>query len=108
LKENLILYCSSIEVNGIHPVLYNFLQNHNLFKLRIRMHPRETSKKIFSDQLNSVNINYDFDEFNDWKDNLNNYNLTVVTPWSSIAEESTDLSIKTIIIDKIGRDRFKH
>lgn len=108
LKENLILYCSSIEVKGIHPVLYNFLKNHNRFKLRIRMHPRETSREIFNDQLNFKNINYDFDEFNDWKQNLNNYNLIVVTPWSSIAEESTDLSIKTIIIDKIGRDRFKH
>lgn len=108
LKEDMILYCSSVEVNGIHPVLYKYLQKSNLFKLRIRMHPRETSKKIFSDQLDSINIKYDFDKFNDWKDNLNNYNLIVVTPWSSIAEESTDLSIKTIIIDKIGRDRFKH
>ena len=107
-KETIVLYCSSIEVNGIHPVLYAFIKENRDFKLKIRMHPRESSKKIFSDILELIDIEYDFDELKDWKDNMSNYNLIVITPWSSIAEESTELSIKTIIIDPIGRKRFKH
>ena len=107
-----ILYASTIEINGIHPVFKNFLsQNNNKTNLNliIRLHPREREKEsLFSEQLNEYKVNYKFDHSENWLEGNKIENLIVVSPWSSTIEDSYDNNFLTIIIDPVGRERFQY
>lgn len=105
-----ILYASSIETNGFHEVFKQFLDSktYNNLNLIVRLHPREQhNKEIFAEYLQKHNINYQFDTTKNWLEANTIKNLIVVSPWSSIIEEAIDNGFKTIIIDEIGKKRFK-
>jgi hypothetical protein len=110
-KRLVILYCSTIETNGIHPNFLSFLRNDedsDQYRLLIRLHPREKGKEhIFIDQLEGIACEYEFDNSENWL-NGNNYNkLIVVSPWSSVIEDAYDNNVISIVIDEFGYNRFK-
>lgn len=110
-KEGIhILYASSIETNGFHPVFIDFLKSNKLKDLNIiiRLHPREQVKMdLFDSQIKKYNVDYTFDLSTNWIEENSVLNLFVISPWSSVIEEAIDNGFKAIIIDKIGRERFK-
>lgn len=106
-----ILYASSIEFNGIHPLFMEYLdqlkesENVTVF---IRLHPREKHKlDIFQNQIEHVKAKVHFDNSENWLEANKITNLIVVSPWSSVIEDAADNNYKTIIIDKLGNCRFK-
>lgn len=104
-----ILYASTMELNGFHPVFLDFLQQQHLQELTviIRLHPREIEKKaIFENEIKKHNVNYEFDDSKNWLESNTVSNLIVVSPWSSIIEEAVDNGFKTIIIDEVGKKRY--
>lgn len=105
------LYASTVEFNGLHPVLKQFLTNFQRddFYLIIRLHPREKDKEtLFVEQMKPYKMHYRFDHSENWLDGANISNLVVVSPWSSIIEDAYDNGFQTIIIDPLGRDRYQH
>lgn len=105
-----ILYASSIETNGFHPVFLEFLKNNKISNLNIivRLHPRELDKKsIFENQLKNLKIKYRFDESKNWLLANQIKNLIIVSPWSSVIEEGIDNGFTTIIIDEMGLKRYE-
>lgn len=107
-----ILYASTIEFNGIHPVFMDYLnqvteiENVTIF---IRLHPREKNKvQFFKNQIKNVKANVIFDESKNWLESNTIKNLIVVSPWSSVIEDAADNHYKAIIIDEIGKKRFEH
>lgn len=104
-----ILYASSIETNGFHPLFLAFLDSStesNIF-LTVRLHPREKNKKaIFEEDLAKYDVNYQFDDSINWLENNKILNLIVISPWSSIIEEAADNKITAIIIDILGQKRY--
>ncbi len=109
-SQLILLYCSSIEVNGIHNVMMSFLESNleiKSFKLLVRLHPREMDKEdFFRDSLNKLNQEFEFDNSKNWMADRNTENLIVITPWSSVVEEAYDNNILSIIIDPYGKERY--
>ncbi len=106
-----ILYASTVEIGGFHPVFLHFLENHRLEKLsvNIRLHPREKEKKIiFESEIKKHQVNYKFDDSKNWLESNTISNLIVISPWSSIIEEAVDNGFKTIIIDEVGKKRYSN
>jgi len=106
-----ILYASTVEFNGLHPVMKKFLSEKNRpdIHLIVRLHPRERDKEnLFKEQLNDFNINYEFDHSKNWLEGNKIENLIVISPWSSSIEDSFDNGYITIIIDPVGKKRFEH
>ncbi len=106
-----ILYASTIEFNGLHPVFIAFLEkiNFNFAKIHIRLHPREKDKKdVFINQLSKFKIDYTFDSSENWLEVLNFDNLIVISPWSSTIEDAYDNQYTTIVIDPVGKKRFEN
>lgn len=106
-----ILYASTVEFNGIHPVFKNFLariKNEDI-KIIVRLHPREKDKKnLFIEQINKFHIKFTFDDSENWLVGNPIKNLIVISPWSSSIEDSYDNGFITIIIDSVGRQRYEH
>ena len=106
-----ILYASTVEFNGIHPVFQNFLariKNKDI-NIIMRLHPREKDKKnFFLEQINKFHIKYTFDDSENWLVGNPIKNLIVISPWSSSIEDSYDNGFITIIIDPVGKERYKH
>jgi len=106
-----VLYASTVEFNGLHPVLKQFLADfqHDDFHLIIRLHPREKDKEIlFVEQMELYKMHYRFDHSENWLEDTNISNLVVVSPWSSVIEDAYDNGFQTIIIDPVGRERYQH
>jgi hypothetical protein len=106
-----ILYASTVEFNGLHPVLKQFLTNFQQddFHLIIRLHPREKDKEaLFVEQMQPYKVNYCFDRSENWLEGNHIANLIVISPWSSTIEDAYDNGFQTIIIDPVGRERYKH
>lgn len=113
-KEGIhILYASTVDFNGLHPVFIRFLESkkkENL-NLQLRLHPRERTpdkKLMFEKKMLELNVKYTFDENENWLESNIIKNLIVISPWSSTIEDAFDNNYKTIIIDPIGKERFKH
>jgi len=106
-----ILYASTVEFNGIHPVMKEFLKKicRTDLDLIVRLHPREKDKQpLFEEQLGQYNIKYRFDHSSNWLDSNTIENLIVITPWSSCLEDAYDNGYFSIIIDPVGRDRYEY
>lgn len=106
-----ILYASTVEFNGLHPVFNTFLSNQKIQDLHVivRLHPREREKEsLFASQLNKYGISYEFDRSKNWLEGNCIKNLIVVSPWSSSIEDSYDNGFVTITIDPVGQERFHH
>lgn len=106
-----ILYCSSIEVGGVHEGFLSFLTSCDdkaRPRLRVRLHPRELDRKdLFKDQLGDAGWDFDFDDSPDWLAGNPFVRLVVVTPWSSVVEEGVREGIRVVILDEFGRERFR-
>lgn len=113
-KEGIhILYASTIDFGGLHPVFIKFLKttDYKNLNIQIRLHPRERTKEIetlFSNQMKECNFEFIFDKSENWLDNNKIENLIVISPWSSSIEDSFDNGYTTIIIDEAGKNRFCH
>ena len=106
-----LLYASSLEVDGFHPVFIKFLKDNTIKNIHIiiRLHPREKHNlNKFKYEIIKYNISYHFDNSINWKEENNYKNLIVISPWSSIIEEAVDENINTIIIDEIGKKRYSY
>lgn len=106
-----MLYASTVEFNGLHPVMQKFLAKirQDDFHLIIRLHPRERDKEfLFIEQMTAYKVNYQFDRSENWLEGNNIFNLIVVSPWSSTIEDAYDNGFQTIIIDPVGRERYQH
>ena len=58
--------------------------------------------------MDKLNINYKFDETENWLETNHIDNLIIISPWSSTIEDAYDNNYKTIIIDKSGKERFNN
>lgn len=109
--ETILLYCSSIEINGLHPVILDYLTTAKATsntKLLVRLHPREKMNvELFRSQLTNSKIAYSFDDSADWTLYAESANLIVISPWSSVIEDAYELGIKSIVIDDFGKKRFQ-
>jgi hypothetical protein len=106
-----LFYASTVEFNGLHPVFMDFLKRNNIRDLHviIRLHPREREKEsIFAEQLDELNIKYEFDHSKNWLEGLKISNMIVISPWSSTLEDAYDNGFVAITIDKVGKERFRH
>jgi hypothetical protein len=106
-----VLYASTIEFNGLHPIMKKFLADFDKTNLDliVRLHPREKEKEsLFVEQLEQYKVKYKFDRSENWLEGNTIENLVVVSPWSSSIEDSYDNGFVTIIIDPVGRERYKH
>lgn len=104
-----LLYASTVEFNGFHPVFLRFLEDYSSkdISLRIRLHPREKGKeKQFAGFLE--NIDWQFDTSPNWLENTLISNTIVVSPWSSCIEDAYDNNIIAVIIDPVGSQRYNH
>jgi len=106
-----ILYCSTIEINGIHEKFLRFLNSCDMiasFNLRVRLHPREGDRKErFRRQLEELGVDFEFDDSSDWLAGNPFRRLIVVTPWSSVIEEAHREGIFSVILDDFGKQRFQ-
>lgn len=106
-----LLYASTVEFNGLHPVMQEFLAtfHHADLHLIIRLHPREKAKEpLFAEQLEKYGVNYRFDGSENWLTGNTIKNLVVISPWSSAIEDACDNHFPTIVIDPVGRKRYAH
>lgn len=110
-----ILYASTIEFQGFHPVFKSFLQEYRSvfpdekLNLTIRLHPRERGREnLFINDLQSSEINFKFDNSENWLLSNAIEGLIVISPWSSTLEEAFDNGYRSITIDEVGRKRFSH
>jgi len=106
-----ILYASTVEFNGFHPVFKEFLKKNSYKELHliVRLHPREREKEtMFSDELSACGINYEFDHSKNWLEGNGIKNLIVISPWSSTLEDAYDNGYLAITVDVVGKERFKH
>lgn len=106
-----ILYASTVEFNGLHPVFRDFLARNTDQTLHVivRLHPREREKEaMFTEELSQYKIQFEFDHSKNWLAGQNIDNMIVISPWSSIIEEASDNGFQTIVIDEAGRIRYKH
>lgn len=113
-KEGIsILYASTLELNGLHPVFYDFLKKTSRTDLtvKIRLHPREQNPETeqrFTEQMNDCGIAFTFDASKNWLEATSETNLIVISAWSSILEEAFDNGFKAVTIDPIGAKRFDY
>ena len=107
MKE--LLYISSFEYNGFHPVFEDFLKTKPVnCHVRVRLHPRQNDiAQTFIQKLEENKINFTIDTSKYWYD-LTPINTTVVSPFSSVIEEAVTAGLKTIIIDAVGATRFDY
>lgn len=108
-----ILYASTLELNGLHPVFLDFLKNtnHKDLTVKIRLHPREQNPETeqkFTEQMGSCGIAFMFDTSKNWLEATSESNLIVISAWSSILEEAFDNGFKAITIDAMGAKRFNY
>lgn len=106
-----ILYASTIEFNGLHPVFKDFLSNTKLGNLhiKVRLHPRERDKEsLFDTQLKELGVKYEFDRSKNWLEAAEVENLIVISPWSSTLEDAYDNGFNAITIDPVGKERYAH
>jgi hypothetical protein len=106
-----ILYASTIEFNGFHPLFVKFLNEQTLkdLNLIIRLHPREREKEdIFRSFISKFDVKFEFDTSKNWLESNVIENLFVVSPWSSTIEDAYDNGYISIIIDPVGKDRYSH
>jgi len=108
-----VLYASTVDFKGVHPVFLKFLSSTNApdLHLKVRLHPRERTPEIeelFTRQITSCGVQFTFDKTKNWIAENEIDNLIVVSPWSSSIEDSYDNGYTTIIIDPAGRQRFAH
>ncbi len=106
-----LLYASTVEFNGLHPVMHRFLATFRRDDLHliIRLHPREKEKEpLFAAQLAPYQVNYRFDHSPNWLEGNPIQNLMVVSAWSSMIEDSYDNGLLTILIDPVGKARYEH
>jgi len=106
-----LLYASTVEFNGLHPVFREFLDQNKDEDLHVivRLHPREREKEeLFRGQLSKYVVNFEFDRSKNWLDGNRIENLIVVSPWSSTIEDAYDNGLTTIIIDPVGKARYAH
>lgn len=108
-----ILYASTVDFKGVHPVFLKFLENSKIpdLNLQVRLHPRERTpeiEKLFTKQINALGVKFVFDRTKNWISENKIENLIVVSPWSSSIEDSYDNGFITVIIDPAGRQRFSH
>ena len=106
-----VLYASTIEFNGLHPVFREFLSQNRDENLHVivRLHPRERDKEdLFRELLSQYNVNYEFDQSKNWLEGNKIKNLIVISPWSSTIEDSCDNGFITIVIDPVGKERYAH
>ncbi len=108
-----ILYASTVDFKGVHPVFLQFLENTKItdLNLQVRLHPRERTpefEELFTRQISSCGVKFSFDKTKNWISENQIENLIVVSPWSSSIEDSYDNGYKTIIIDPAGKQRFAH
>jgi len=107
-----ILYASTIEFNGIHPLFIKYLNELTLqdnVTVYIRLHPREKNKKdVFEAQLEDIKATIIFDDSKNWLESNLIKNLIVVSPWSSVIEDAVDNGYKTIILEELGKTRFNY
>jgi len=104
-----ILYASTVELNGIHPVFLDYLNQNGQEDLTvyIRLHPREKNKKAyFKEQLQQTKATIIFDESKNWLESNTIKNIVVVSAWSSMIEDAADNGYKTIILEEFGKKRF--
>jgi hypothetical protein len=106
----IVLYCSTIELRGIHPVMLEFLRHDRYvdnYELVVRLHPREKGRKdAFVEQLSETKVHYRFDDSADWLIGNNYSRMIVISPWSSVLEQAYDNGIAAIVVDGLGRERF--
>jgi hypothetical protein len=110
-EGNHILYASTVEMKGFHPLFLSYLNSDKLMNVSItvRLHPREKDKKeVFEKELVNRNVKFSFDDTTNWLETNIVKNLIVVSPWSSVIEEAFDNGFKTIIIDELGKKRFDY
>lgn len=106
-----ILYASTIETDGLHPVFCQFLNENKNPELHVivRLHPREKGKaESFRSAIKKYLGIFEFDESKDWLESITIKNLIVVSPWSSALEEAFDNGFISITIDSVGKTRFSH
>ena len=69
-----ILYASTIEFNGLHPLFKSFLEYVNSNKeifIKIRLHPREKHKvNFFKQELDCLYTSYEFDTSANWLERI--------------------------------------
>jgi hypothetical protein len=104
-----ILYISSYEFDGFHPVFLKFIeQKPKDLVVRLRLHPRQKNlQPNFITILENNGISYLIHDNTNWYDQLPS-NIIVISPLSSVIEEAVYLNLKTIIIDKLGKDRYDY
>lgn len=110
-----LLYASTIEFKGFHPVFKKFLQEFkdaspsDKINLSIRLHPRERGcEDLFLKDLINSGVDFKFDNSENWLLSNSIEGLIVVSPWSSTLEEAFDNGYSSITIDQVGRERFSH
>lgn len=108
-----ILYASTVDFKGLHPIFVNFLKTTKLedLNIQIRLHPRERTPEIetlFTNQMQSCNQVFTFDKSESWLEQNKVENLIVISPWSSTIEDAVDNGYKAIVIDPAGNKRFEH
>lgn len=106
-----ILYASTIEFHGFHPVMKKYLNECEIgeIELTVRLHPREVGKEdLFLGKISNTNLTFDFDRSENWLEYHKVSNLIVVSPWSSMIEDAYDNGFKVIIIDPVGKERYAH
>lgn len=104
-----ILYASTVELNGIHPVFLEYLKQNESENLTvfIRLHPREKDKEnYFKNQLKDIKATVLFDDSKDWLESNTIENVIVVSAWSSMIEDAADNGFKTVILEEFGKERF--
>jgi hypothetical protein len=106
-----ILYASTIEFNGLHPVFVKYISEYRGpdLTLLLRLHPRERDKEaVFTGQLSNCTVPFKFDRSQNWLEANEIENLIVISPWSSTLEDAYDNGFVAITIDPVGRKRFQH
>lgn len=106
-----LLYASTIEFQGFHPVMKKFILDakDQELELIVRLHPREAGREnLFLRELEDVKFKVDFDRSENWLENHKVSNLIVISPWSSMIEDAVDNGFRTIIIDPVGKERYAH
>lgn len=104
-----ILYISSFEFNGFHPVFLKFIKSNpsNVF-VRVRLHPRQHNlENGFINELLKFKVEYEIHKNDNWFDNISE-NCIIISPLSSVIEEAAFNNMKVIIIDKSGLKRFNY
>ncbi len=106
-----VLYASTVEFNGLHPVFVKFISSYHGrdLSLTLRLHPRERDKEaVFVRQLSGCSVPFTFDRSQNWLEANEIENLIVISPWSSTLEDAYDNGFVAISIDPVGRKRFQH